>query len=513
MGDVLAIGDGVLRLEDVERVSRGRQRVALTDNARTRMETSRALIERMIRSGDAIYGVTTGFGSRSDTRISPEELTAIQARTLRSHAAGAGEPLPEDVVRAAMFLRANMLAQGYSGVRPLLAEQLLALLNLDLTPLVPAKGSVGASGDLAPLAHLSLPLIGEGLLRLDGHVLPATDALDSVGLEPIELSAKEASSLVNGTEISLALAALAVADALRLQEAAEIAAAMTFQAIGGHSTAYREDLQSLRPHPGQVRTAARLRSLLQTEGGHLPSPGRRPIHDIYTLRCVPQVLGAVRTALEQALDVIEVELNSVTDNPVCIVESGEVLSGGNFHGHPLAVTCDSLKIAVASMGVFSERRIASLLDPRSSGLPELPTPSAEGNSGFLLSQYVAASLASENKVLAHPASVDSITTSAGAENYSSMSATAARHLRLVVSNTFRIIAIELACAAQALDLTAGEADWGLGVRAAHRAIREEVPFLRSDSVVLGDLLGRVEELIRGGIVQSVTNESLGLRFS
>lgn len=509
MTDPLMLGNAPLSLKDVERVSRGGQRVVLSAIARHRVQASRDVIEGLIASGATIYGVTTGFGSRSDTRISPEDVDALQPRTLRSHAAGAGESLPGEVVRAAMLLRANMLAQGYSGVRPLVIEQLLALLNRDLTPVVLAQGSVGASGDLAPLAHLALPLIGEGQVVVSGRVMPAAAALDGAGLRPITLSAKEASSLINGTEISLALAGLAVADSVRLQAAAEVAAAMTFQAVGGHVNAYREDLQALRPHPGQIRTAARMRGLVEPDQGTTTLPGRRPVHDVYTLRCIPQVLGAVRTAVERALETIEIELNAVTDNPVVIAGSREVVSGGNFHGHPLALACDSLKIAIASMGAFSERRVASLLDPRSSGLPELLTPAPDGNSGFLLSQYVAASLASENKVLAHPASVDSITTSAGAEDYNSMSATAARHLRLVVANTYRIVAIEAACAAQALDLRGGDAKWGRGVRAAHRAIRADVPFLSVDDTILSELIDRVEDVLRRGVVQAAADLAVG----
>ena len=491
------LGDGPLRLADLVDVARHRRRVALSPEARSRVASGRAVIERVLESGAAVYGVTTGFGSQSHVPVSPDVRSTMQRRILRSHAAGAGAPFPDEVVRTVLLLRANMLSKGHSGVRPIVVDHLLSLLNNDMCPVVPEQGSVGASGDLAPLAHLSLALIGEGEIRTSDGVRPAKDALAAARMEPLVLEAKEASSLTNGTEVTLALAALGVADTDLLLNAAEVAAAMSFTAMRGHLQAYDERLHRLRPHPGQLATAERLRMLVEPTRG--TPEARRPIHDIYTLRCVPQVLGPVWEALGHVRKTVEIEMDSVTDNPVCFADDGAVLSGGNFHGHPLALACDYLRLSVASIGTFAERRIASLLDSRSSGLPELLSPDPGANSGFLLTQYVAASLANENKTLAHPASVDSITTAGGAEDYNSMSATSARHLRMVIANTYRIVAMELMCAAQGIDLA--KHDSPRAVAAAHSVIRTEVPFLASDDAVVSDLVASVERLVRDGALR------------
>lgn len=495
-----------LSIEDVVEVARHRRRVVLAPEAEDRIERGNAVVTAALAENRPIYGVSTGFGPLSDTVIPAEERVQIQVNILRSHAVGTGEPLPDDVVRAALLLRAQVLAQGYSGVRSIVVARLIDLLNAGIHPVVPCQGSVGASGDLAPLAHLALPLIGEGSVRVDGRIMPAAEALTAAGIEPLMLETKEAMGLVNGTQVIAALLALAVYDCRRLLRVAEIAAAMSFEALGGHIAAFASPIHQLRPHPGQLKTAARLRQLLGREGQDRPE-GRRAVQDVYSLRCLPQVLGPVADALAHTESVIEIEINAVTDNPLCFPETGAVISGGNFHGHPLALVSDYLKTAIASLGTFTERRVASLVDPRSSGLPAFLTPSPGINSGYMLAQYAAASIASENKVLAHPASVDSIPTAADAEDFNSMGTTAARHLAQVVANTTRIVALELLCAAQAIDLRGGSPH-GTAMVAAHQAVRGRIPFLARDEYPLHQLIESAVRLIRDGSLQDAVEAAL-----
>ncbi|MDI3339220.1 MAG: histidine ammonia-lyase [Sphaerobacter sp.] len=505
--DAVVVGGRPLRIPDVVAVARHSRRVHLAPEARAAMERSRAAVIRALHDDRPVYGVSTGFGALANVRISPDDRAALQVHLLRSHAAGVGEPLPDEVVRAAMLLRAQAVARGYSGVRPVVVERLLDLLNADIHPIVPDQGSVGASGDLAPLAHLALPLIGEGHVRVQGTVQPAASALQAAGIAPLVLEAKEALALINGTQIITALLALAVADTQGLLRAAEIAAAMSFDALGGHPTALAAPVHQVRPHPGQVSTAARLRALLQRDGC-LPRATRDAVQDPYTLRCIPQVLGPVRGALESVQETVHIEINAVTDNPLCFPDDTGVVSGGNFHGHPVALASDYLKLAVASLGTFTERRIASLVDPRSSGLPAFLTPSPGLHSGLMLAQYVAASLAAENKVLAHPSSVDSIPTSADIEDFNSMGTTAARHLARVVANTETIVAIEVLCAAQAIDLT-GRPPWGVGTEAAYRVVRSRIPFLDGDDRPLHELIGTARDLVHSGTLQHAVEAALG----
>ena len=500
------VGGKPLDVDTVAEVARGGRTARLAGGAEAQIERGRAVVERALADERMVYGVSTGLGALSDTRLSGEERVTLQANLLRSHAAGTGEPLPDDAVRAALLLRAHALAQGYSGVRPLVVRRLLELLAADIVPIVPSQGSVGASGDLAPLAHLALPLIGGGRVRVHGVERRSVDALAAAGLAPIALEAKEALALINGTQITCALATLAIVDAAGLLDVAEVAAAMSFEALGGHASALAASIQRLRPHPGQLAVAARLRALLSRDGS-LPAGGRRAVQDRYTLRCIPQVLGPIREAINHVRRTVEVEINSVTDNPLCFPDSDEILSGGNFHGHPLALACDYLTAAIASLGSFTERRIYTLVDPDTSGLPAFLTPLPGTNSGFMLAQYVAASLAAENKVLAHPASVDSIPTSAGIEDYNSMSTTAARHLSRVVANSTRIVAIELLCAGQALDLR-GNPTSGTGTSAAHDVLRQRVPFLERDDREMHELISASESVIRSGEIQAAIRNAL-----
>jgi len=479
-----------LTVEAVEAVAREGAGVALDDAARGRMQRSRDVIERLVAAGDVVYGVTTGFGALADRSIDPADAGRLQENLLVSHAAGVGEPLPRDVVRAMLVLRVNTLALGYSGVRPLVVERLLEFLNRGLHPVVPSQGSVGASGDLAPLAHLALPIIGRGQAELGGHVMPGLVALKEVGLEPLELGAKEGLALLNGTQLMTALGALLVADAGRLLATASVAAAMTVEALLGTDVAFAEALQRARPHPGQLRVAAELRWLLRGSGVQAAHRGSaHKVQDAYSLRCAPQVHGAVRDAVDQLRRVVTIEMNAATDNPLVFPDGGVVdpnaratggglvVSGGNFHGEPVALALDYAKIGLAELGSIAERRIALLVDPNlNGGLPAFLSSNSGLETGLMLLQYTAAALVSENKVLAHPASVDSIPTSANQEDHVSMGPIAGRHAQSVLSAVERIVALELLCAARALDLRLAEAAFrdampGAGVVDARARVR------------------------------------------
>jgi histidine ammonia-lyase len=459
-----------LTIEAVEAVARGGEHVALDPDARARMQRSRDVVERLVADGEVVYGVTTGFGALADRTIAPADAARLQRNLLVSHAAGVGEPLPREVVRAMLLLRANTLALGYSGARPIVAERLLAFLDGGLHPVVPAQGSVGASGDLAPLAHLALPLIGKGQAEVGGKVMPGLQALTELGLEPLELGAKEGLALLNGTQLMTALGALLIADADRLLATASVAAAISVEALLGTDVAFADALQQARPHPGQVRVARELRWLLRDSGiqsAHHASAHK--VQDPYSLRCAPQVHGAASDALDYLRRVLAIEMNAATDNPLVFPDGalvdasatatggGHVLSGGNFHGEPVAIALDVAKIALAELGSISERRIALLLDPHlNGGLPPFLVVNSGLETGLMLLQYTAAALVSETKVLAHPASVDSIPTSANQEDHVSMGPIAGRHARLALEATERIVGIELLVAAQALELRMAE---------------------------------------------------------
>jgi histidine ammonia-lyase len=495
--DPVVLNGAELTVADVEAVARGERYATLDPHARARVAEARAVIERLVASGEVVYGVTTGFGSLASTYVSPARARELQQRLLLSHAAGVGEPLPTEVVRAMLLLRANTLALGHSGCRPELIDRLLELLRLRIHPVVPSQGSVGASGDLAPLAHLALPVIGHGQVEVEGEAMPARQALMTAGLDPLELEPKEGLALLNGTQMMSAIGALLLARADRLARTASVAAAISVEALRGTDVAYSAAVQSTRPHPGQVRTAAELRWLLRgstVQTAHHGDDHR--VQDPYSLRCVPQVHGAARDALDQLRRVLDIELNSATDNPLVFPEGGNVpedalatgrghvISGGNFHGEPIALALDYAKLAIAELGSISERRVALLLDPRlNDGLPAFLGASSGLDSGLMILQYTAAALASESKTLAHPASADSIPTSANQEDHVSMGSIAARTALAVLEHSERIVGIELICAVQGLDLRLDLQPGtvpGAGVAEAHARVRAVVERLESD---------------------------------
>jgi histidine ammonia-lyase len=478
----------------------------LSDVAREKMRAARDLVIATEGAGEHTYGINTGFGRFVDRTIPPELADELQLRLLRSHACGVGEPYPDEVVRAAMLLRANALAKGTSGVRVETVELLLACLNAGVVPYVPSRGSVGASGDLAPLAHLALPLVGEGSARVDDELLAGREALARVGLEPVRLQAKEGLSLINGTQFMSAVGALALARAQRLARAADVACALSLEALQGSRAAFRPDIHALRPFPGQAASAANVLRLV--EGSAVIEAHRwcDKVQDAYSLRCAPQVHGACRDLLAYADGVVATELNAATDNPIVLVEPGELVSNGNFHGQPLAFALDTLAMAVSELANISERRVERLTNPSlSGGLPAFLTPDGGLNSGFMIPQYVAASLVSENKVLAHPASVDSIPTSAGQEDHVSMGNAAALTCWQVLANSEHALAIELLAAAQGVEFLA-PLEPGAGTRAAHDAVRALSPALVEDRPLASDI-ERVADAVRSGeLVRAVEGE-------
>jgi histidine ammonia-lyase len=498
-----------LTVEDVWAVAVEGAPASLADAARVRIRQAREVVERVAHgTSEHTYGVNTGFG-RFVSKSIPEELTEeLQLRLLRSHACGVGEPYPDEVVRAAMLLRANALAKGNSGARIATVELLLECLNRGVLPWVPARGSVGASGDLAPLAHLALPLVGEGQARVGDELLAGADALGRVGLEPVRLAAKEGLSLINGTQFMAAQGALALARAGRLAKAADLACALSLEALQGSQTSFLPQVHALRPLRGQAASAANVLRLL--EGSAINESHRwcGRVQDAYSLRCAPQVHGASRDLLDYVEYTVGTELNAATDNPLVLVDDGMLVSAGNFHGQPLAFALDALAMAVSELANISERRIERLVNPNlSDGLPAFLTTNGGLNSGFMIPQYVAASLVSENKSLCHPASVDSIPTSAGQEDHVSMGNASGLKAWQVLANSERAIAIELLAAAQGVEFLA-PLEPGRGARATHRFVRTLSPRLRDDRP-LGPDIEAVAGAIRDGSLVAAVEAEVG----
>jgi histidine ammonia-lyase len=500
-----------LGIDDVERVAVGEAGVQLGRQALEQIAASRALIDRVVAEDTPTYGVNTGFGRFVDVHIAPEQAARLQLNLLRSHACGVGDPFPDEVVRAATLLRANALAKGTSGVRVEPVQLLLDLLAAGVVPIVPSRGSLGASGDLAPLAHLGLVLVGEGQARYGGETLTGAEALARAGLEPIVLAAKEGLALINGTQFMAAIGALVLARARRLVKLADVAAAQTLEALRASRTPFAPELQALRPHPGQVASAANLYRLLDDSEIVASHRWCGRVQDAYSLRCAPQVHGAVRDAVAYAEAVVAIELNAATDNPIVLADRGEVLSNGNFHGEPVAIALDTLKLALSELASISERRIERMLNPAlSNGLPAFLTEDGGLNSGFMIAQYVAASLVSEDKVLVHPASADSIPTSAGQEDHVSMGATSAVHLWHVCGNVERVLGIELMCGAQGVDFLAPKRP-GPAVRAAHAAVRELSPHVDADRSLAAEIDAVAGKIRDGSLLAAVESGSAPLR--
>jgi len=500
-----------LSLEDLRQVARGRRAVTLAAPAREKVNASRAVVDALVRENKVAYAITTGVGKLSDVRIEAAQNRQLQLNLIRSHSAGVGEPLSRDETRAMMLLRANSLAKGLSGVRAELIDLLCEMLNRGVHPVVPSQGSVGASGDLAPLAHLALAMIGEGetVLELSASArggeatrMSSADALRRAGLNPLAPEAKEAISLINGTQAMLAVGALALLEAENLAATADVLGAMTLDALHGTDVAFDERIHTARPHSGQVKVAANLRRLISGSRIRESHKDCARVQDAYSLRCIPQVHGAVRDTLEFCRRTFEIEMNSAVDNPLVFVTGdalGDVVSGGNFHGQPLAFALDYMAIALTALGGISERRIERLVNPSlNEGLPPFLAPDAGINSGFMLPQIAAAALASENKILAHPASADSITTSGNKEDYVSMGMAAAIKLKKVVANTTSILSIEACAAAQAIDFLA-PLQTSPALAKAHAVIRQVSPKVEHDRVLAGDF-AEVARIIRDGSI-------------
>ena len=497
----VAIDGASLTLDDLEAVAWRAAAVSVTPSAREGVARSRRVVDEAVARGAVIYGVTTGFGSFADVQIPPDRLRELQLNLVRSHAAGVGDPLGEAETRALMLLRANVLAKGYSGVRPETLERLVLLLNRRVHPVVPAQGSVGASGDLAPLAHLALALVGEGECLFEGRRLAGAEALRAAGLAPVVLEAKEGLALINGTQFIAAVGGLALAEARRLLREADVAGALSLDALKGTDVAFDPRIQAARPHPGQAASAGNLRRLLAGSPIRESHRDCGKVQDAYSLRCIPQVHGAARDALAYVAAIWEVEMNAATDNPMVFAETGEILSGGNFHGQPVAIAADVMAIAMAELGAIAERRVERLVNPALSGLPPFLAREGGLQSGLMLAQVTAAALASESKTLAHPASVDSIPTSANKEDHVSMGATAARKAARVVANTRRILAIEALAACQALEFLKPLVT-SPPLQAAYRALRRVVPPLDRDRVLSPDIEAAARLVAGGGLADA-----------
>jgi histidine ammonia-lyase len=485
-------------LEQLEAVARGGPPPALEPADRERIAAGRAVVEEALRSGRVVYGVSTGFGQLSSVRIDATDAAQLQVNLLRSHAVGSGEPLDAEVVRGMVLLLASSLRRGHSGVRAELVELLLGLLERDVVPVIPSRGSVGSSGDLAPLAHLALVLIGEGEALLGGERMPGAAALARAGLSPVALQAKEGLALINGTHLMAAAGGLALCDARRVHDTAVVAVALSLEAFMGSTVPFDERLHAVRGQPGPARVAARLRELLAGSPVVASHADCGRVQDPYTLRCAPQVLGAIGDALDYVAGALERELTAVTDNPLVFADSADVLSGGNFHGQPLSLPLDHLALAMTELASFAERRVYALLTPSYAGLPAFLTPHPGLSSGLMIAQYAAAALVNECQVLAHPAGAGSIPTSAGMEDFNSMGAFAALKARTVVAHAAHVVATELVCACQGLEfhrpLRSTEA-----LEHALARVRERVPRLEEDRSLAGELDGLAVALRTGDL--------------
>ena len=504
---MLILGDVPLTIDDVVRVARERERVELSRAAIERMVKSRVWVDKVLESDKPVYGINTGFGELSKILVPRERWESLQRNLILSHCTGVGERFPEDVSRAVILLRINSLIAGYSGIRARTVQQLVLLLNNDIYPVIPCKGSVGSSGDLAPLSHMAAVLLGEGMVVSDGVEVPSAPVLEAAGISPIVLEAKEGLALINGTQAMTAVAALTLYDARNLMKTSDIAAALSLEALHGTRTAFDERIAMIRPHSGHGLTAGNILAL--TKGSEIMENhvDCEKVQDAYSLRCVGQVHGASKDALRHVIRTVEIEINSVTDNPIVMADTGEIISGGNFHGQPVALVMDYLKIALSELGNISERRTSRLVDSKLSDLPAFLTSYPGVNSGFMILQYTAASLVSENKVLAHPASVDSIPTSANQEDHVSMGTIAARQAREILENVQYVLAIEILAAAQGIDFLKANPP-GKGTGAVHAAVRSIVSHLEDDRVLSPDILA-IRDAIRNDLLLDAAENAVG----
>ena len=497
---VLTINGSKLRIEDIISVSRHYRLVSIETAALERVAKARAMVEDLLTREEVVYGITTGFGRFSDIKISHKDAAVLQENIIASHAAALGDPLPEEIVRAALLLRLNALARGHSGVRPVVIEMLIELLNKRVTPVVPCQGSLGASGDLAPLSHIALVLTGQGEAFLGGTRMPGSEALAACKLKPIKLVEKEGLALINGTQIMTAIGSIAVYDAENLLKTSLIVAALSLEAQLAVPDAFDPLIARVRAYHGHEYTAAVIRRLIN--GSTLIGSDGNKVQDAYSMRCIPQVHGATADAIDYVRKIITVEINSVNDNPILFPEEGKVLSGGNFHGQPVAQAMDFLTIATSELGSIAERRIERLVNPALSGLPPFLTSEGGLNSGLMIAQYTAASLVSENKSLCHPASVDSIPSSANQEDHVSMGTTAARKARIVIDNVGKIIGLEYLTACQALDFREPE-KLGEGTKVAYDLLREKVEFITKDRILYPLIESAVDLVTSGRVTEAV----------
>lgn len=496
----IQINGNELTLDQIVNIARRGYKVELTKEAEERVIKSRNIVDEIVKNNKVVYGITTGFGKFSDVTISGEDCKELQRNLIISHSCGTGKAFSKEITKTIMLLRANALSKGYSGIRLSTLKTLIEMINKGVNPIIPEKGSLGASGDLTPLSHMVLPMLGEGQAEFNGEILQGKVAMEKAGIEIVELIAKEGLALINGTQVMTAVGALAVYDSINLLKISDIAAALSLEALRGVKDAFDPRTHSIRPHKGQIQTAKNILNLTQGST-FITSQGEIRVQDAYSLRCIPQVHGASKDAVEYIKSKVEIEINSVTDNPI-VTEEGDVISGGNFHGQPMAISFDFLGIAMAEMGSISERRLERLINYQLNDLPAFLVKVGGLNSGFMITQYAAAALVSENKILAHPASVDSIPSSANQEDHVSMGTIAARKGRDIIENVQRVLATEIMAACQAIDFREGYT-LGVGTKEAYTIVRENVQFMEKDIVMYPELDKITDLIVNGFIVEKV----------
>lgn len=506
MSTIMLDGDS-LNLEDFIKVVRHHEKIDLSQEVKDKMQKSRDLVEKYVEEEKVVYGITTGFGKFSDVSISKEDTKKLQKNLIMSHSCGVGEVFSVEEARGIMLLRVNALAKGYSGIRLSTVQTLMDMVNKGVTPVIPQQGSLGSSGDLAPLAHMVLVMFGEGEATYNGERMSGKDAMDKAGIETIELTSKEGLALINGTQVMTSVGALTIHDAISLSKMTDLSAGLTNEALNGIVDAYDPKVHKVRKHLGQINTGKNLLSILEGSK-NTTRQGEIRVQDAYALRCTPQVHGASKDCLEYVKEKVEIEMNAATDNPLIFPEEEEVISGGNFHGEPMAQTFDFMKIGVAELANISERRLERLVNPAlSEGLPAFLVEEGGINSGFMIVQYAAAALVSENKTLAHPASVDSIPSSANQEDHVSMGTIAARHARDILLNSRRVVAMEILAACQAIDLR-GDKGLGKGTKEVYELIRKEIPMVKEDRIMHKDI-DKVEEIMKSESLIKAAEEKIG----